>query len=135
MSNREALDGLSLEEIEARLRDIDHDRAVLQRALQSKRQQTRKHVAQEVKDLIQARGHDLMDILDLITNKKRSNGRGHSYIHYVDPANPKHEYIRGVLPGWMKKMMIANGLNPNNKLDRKTFKELHLKKKIVDDAS
>ena len=126
MSIDEGLEDLPLEEIQEQLRHVDRDRAVLQRALQHRRQQTRKNVAQEVRDLIISRGHDVPDILSLIANKKWANGQGRSYVRYVDPANPQNEYIRGVLPRWMKEQMIAQGLNPKNKADRKIFKEQRL---------
>jgi len=121
---------LSLDEIQDRLRHVDYDRAALHQALEHKRQQTRKSVAQEVRDLIQSKGHDVTDILSLITIKKRASGQPRSYIHYVDPENPEREYVRGVLPAWMKEQMRANGFDPAVKEDRQLFKEQHLQQKI-----
>ena len=134
MSNSETLENLSLDEIQTRLRHVDHDRAALQRALQQRRHQTRKSVVKEVKDLILSRGHDVSDIISFVTSKKRADGQIRSYVCYVDPENPQNEYVRGVLPGWMKKQMIAQGLDPKDKSDRKAFKEQRLRRKIAPDT-
>lgn len=129
MSKSDVLDNLSLDEIQARLRHVDNDRAVLQRALQQKRQQTKRAVIQEVKELIQSRGHEVSDILGMITIKKKADKQPRAYARYIDPENPENEYVRGVLPGWMKTQMLAQGLNPKSKTDRKLFKDQKLQKK------
>lgn len=128
MSKSAVLENLSLDEIQARLRHVDNDRAELQRALNQKRQQTKRAVIQEVKELIQSRGHEVADILGMITIKKKADKQPRSYAHYVDPENPENEYVRGVLPGWMKAQMQEQGLNPKNKADRKLFKDQRLQK-------
>lgn len=129
----EAFESMSIDEIQARLHNLNNDRAALERALEYRRQQTRKDLAQEVREMILSRGHDLSDILDLAGSKKRGAGRGvrqaRSYARYVDPTNPENSYVRGVLPGWMKEQMVARGLNPKLKADRETFKEQYLEKK------
>lgn len=133
MSN-EAFDSMSLDEIQARLSNLNNDRAVLERALEHRRQQTRKELAQEIREMILSRGHDLTDILDLAANKKRAGGRvrqTRSYARYVDPTDPDNVYVRGVLPGWMKEQMVARGLNPKVKEDRETFKEQYLQKQEI----
>ncbi|KOR29403.1 hypothetical protein TI03_02390 [Achromatium sp. WMS1] len=122
---------MSLNEIQKRLRNIDYDRTALQQALEYKKQQTKKKVAQEVKDLIKSRGHDVMDILNLITNSKNHQMQQmHTYLRYVDPDNPKNQYTRGVLPKWMKDKMKSSGFDPNNKDDRQIFKERYLEAKM-----
>lgn len=129
MINDDQLDTLSLDEIQARLRDVDGDRTALQKALKQRRQKTRKSVAQQVKELITKEGHDVADILSLVTNKKRPGKSTRSYSLYFDPDNPENEYVRGVVPNWMKEQMKKLGLDPKNKEDRKQFKEQKLQKK------
>jgi DNA-binding protein H-NS len=126
------LDNLSVDEIQSRLNDIANNRAALERALNQRRQQTRKELAQEVREMILSRGHDLTDILDLAANKKRAgSGRPRqmrSYARYVDPANAENVYVRGVLPGWMREQMVQRKLDPKVKEDRETFKAKYLQK-------
>lgn len=127
----EAFENMSLDEIQTRLQNLNNDRAALERALEQRRQQTRKGLAQEIREMILSQGHDLADILNLAANKKRGGRRTRqtrSYTRYVDPKNPKNAYIRGVLPRWMKEQMTAQGLDPKIKKDRETFKEQHLQK-------
>lgn len=126
----EALANLSISEIQARLLHVDSDRAALQRALRQRRQQTRNVVAREVKDLILSKGHDVSDILALISSKKTGTGN-RNYTHYVDPHNPENEYIRGVVPRWMREQMRSHGLDPKKRIDREIFKERWLQKKMV----
>lgn len=129
MANNDSLENLSLDEIQARLRHVDNDRVALQKALKQRRQQTRKLVANEVKELITSKGHDVADILSLVTNKKRAEKPSRSYTRYVDPDNSKNEYVRGVVPGWMKEQMKKQGLDPKNKEHRKQFKDQKLQRK------
>lgn len=128
VANNEALEDLSLDQIQERLRHVDNNRVALQKALKQRRQKTRKLVAQEVKELITAKGHDVSDILSLVTNKKRTNKPARSYTHYVDPENSDNEYVRGVVPNWMREQMKKQGFDPKNKDHRKIFKEQKLQK-------
>jgi len=129
VANSDSLEKLSLEEIQARLRHVDSDRAALQKALKQRRQQTRKHVVQEVKKLIQSMGHDVEDILTIVNNKKRTAKPDRAYTHYIDPENPENEYVRGVVPGWMKEQMKKQGLDPKDREHRRLFKDQRLQKK------
>ncbi len=129
--NSDSFSELSLDEISQRLDNLESDRAALETALESKRQQSKKDLAVEIKDLIVSRGYDIAEIVDYLTPKRRAAGRAksnRSYIRYVDPANSNNVYVRGVLPKWMKDQMAEKGLNPKKKGDREAFKEQYLKK-------
>ena len=122
---------LSLDEIARRLDNLESDRAALETALENKRQQSKKDLAAEIKDLIISRGYDIAEIVDYINPKRRAAGRSkssRSYIRYVDPANSENVYVRGVLPKWMKDQMKEKGFNPKQKSDREAFKEQYLNK-------
>ena len=122
---------LSADEIAQRLNSLESDRAELEVALEKRRQQSKKELAAEIKELIVSRGYDIAEILDYIGARKRSTVRGkpgRSYIRYVDPKNPENVYVRGVLPKWMKDQMAEQGLNPKIKADREAFKEQYLNK-------
>ena len=96
--NSDTYEQLSLEEIEERIYNIDSDRAALEAALDQKRQQDKVDVAQEVKDLIVARGYEVAEIVELLTTRRRGAGRvrsSRSYARYVDPENPDNVYVRG----------------------------------------
>ncbi len=129
--NNETFSELSVDEIQQRLTNIDTDRAALERELDRKRQQVKKDLAQEIKAMIEERGYDVGEIVELISARKRSGtgtgrGRGNrSYVSYVDQNNV---YTRGVLPRWMKDQMAEKGLDSSNKEDRDTFKEQHLRR-------
>ena len=130
MSN-EVVESMSVDEIQARLHNLNNDRAVLERALEHRRRQTRKDLAQEIREMVLSQGHDLTDILDLAVGKKRASGRirqARSYTCYVDPTNSNNRYVRGVLPGWMKEQMVARGLDPKEKTDREAFKKQYLQR-------
>jgi DNA-binding protein H-NS len=128
--SKEDIQQLSEEEIQRRLSDLENNRAALEKALEQRRQQTKKELAQEIKEMILERGHDVGEIADLLLGKRRGAAKvhsaGRSYVRYVDPANPDNVYKRGVLPRWMKEQMSANGLDPKSREDRETFKHKHL---------
>lgn len=127
--SKNSFNNLSLDEIQERLNSIESDRAELEKALENKYQQSRKELANEVKELILSRGYEVGEIIDLVGGRKRGTGRGRgtrAYVRYVDPANSDNVYIRGVLPRWMKDQMAEQGLDPKSKEDRDTFKQEHL---------
>ena len=129
--NNDRYADLSADEIAQRLNNLESDRAELEMALEKRRQQSKKELAMEIRELIASRGYEIAEILDYIGSRKRSTARGkpsRSYIRYVDPANSENVYVRGVLPKWMKDQMAEQGLNPKVKADREAFKEQHLNK-------
>lgn len=126
-----SFDKLSLEEIEKRLNSLESDKVALRQALEYKQEQGKRDLAEQIKEMIEASEYEMSEIVDLIVPKRRGGGRSksnRSYTRYVDPANPKNTYVRGVLPGWMKDQMADKGLNPKDKADREVFKEQHLQK-------
>ena len=129
--NSESYSALSLDEIAQRLDNLENDQAALETALESKRQQTKKDLATEIRDLIVSKGYDIAEIVDYLTPKRRPTVRAkssRSYIRYVDPANSENVYVRGVLPKWMKDQMAEKDLDPKEKGDREAFKEQYLNK-------
>ncbi len=126
---------LSVEELSERLMRIENDRAVLEQALEARREQAKHELAQEIRDLIEARGYTLDEILELLHGRRRRGTQRNTttsrvYPKYVDPDNPKNVYKRGVLPGWMKEKMAANNLDPSNLEHRKIFKEQYLRREM-----
>lgn len=125
---------LSVEEIQRQLEAIEQSRSELERALAVRRQEGKQEVVQQVRDLILGNGYDLDEIIPLVLVRRRraspaikvpiSGGR--EYPRYVDPENPENVYVRGVLPGWMKKKMQEQGYNPAVKSDREAFKANYL---------
>lgn len=128
---------LSANELQSQIEQTQQKEAELRRALEQRRQEEKKELAQEIRGIIKERGHDVDEIADLImppsrrrragaAAKKPATGGG-GYTRYVDPENADNVYTRGVLPGWMKQKMAAAGLNPSDKADRDTFKANYLK--------
>ncbi len=122
----------SAEEIQAHLEKLRQDQATLEQALKDRRKEEKKALAAEIKVLIDERGHDVLEIADLMRGgqKKRrrpaANKDNSSYIHYADPDNPDRVYVRGRLPQWLTEKMAANGFDPKNAEHRQQFKEQHL---------
>ncbi|WP_462320375.1 H-NS histone family protein [Halochromatium sp.] len=127
---------LSAEELKNQIEQTKQREAELKKALDQRWQTEKTELAQEIKDLIDARGHDAEEIANLLMpSGKRRRGSGSTgakragtgnYTRYVDPENPDNVYSRGVLPRWMKDKMAALGLNSGNKEDRETFKANYL---------
>ncbi len=74
-------------------------------------------------------GHDVADIMGLLKGRKRrTTATSRSYTTYVDPNNAANTYVRGSLPAWLKAKMADAGVDLQNKEQRETFKQQHLKK-------
>ena len=126
--------GLSVDQIQQQLEEIEQSKAELQRALVARRQEAKHGVAQQVRDLIIQGGYDLDEIVPLIVPRRRRGtaaarpaATGREYTRYVDPENPENVYVRGVLPGWMKQKMQEQGYDASVKADREAFKANYLK--------
>jgi DNA-binding protein H-NS len=122
---------LSEEDIQQRLSDLASDQTALEKALERKRQENKKVLAEEIRQMILDRGYELDDVLPYLAARKRGAKKGkpdRAYARYVDPSNPANVYVRGVLPKWMKEQMTAKGLDPKRKEDREAFKEKYLQK-------
>lgn len=126
---------LSADELKSQIEQTKQREAELQRALEERWQVEKTDLAQEIRGMIEDRGHDVDEVVNLLlpSSRRRSSRTGTkksgsgNYTRYVDPANPDNVYTRGVLPGWMKEKMAAVGLNSALKEDRETFKANHLK--------
>lgn len=117
---------LSVDEIQRKLEQLQESQADLQRALETRRQELKHEVVQEVKELIAERGYELNEIVPLLTSRRRRStgvrATNRPYTQYVDPENPKNVYVRGVIPGWMKQKMQERGYDPSLKDHRDAFK-------------
>ncbi len=125
---------LSVDEIQQQLETIEQNKAELQRALVTRRQEAKHGVVAQVRELITQNGYELDEILPLITARRRRGSAaaarpttsGRDYTRYVDPENPANVYVRGVLPGWMKQKMQEQGYDSTVKADREAFKANYL---------
>ena len=123
-----AFEDLSAEELRNKLAQAEQDLAALGRALEERHEAQKGEIAQQVRDLIREAGYDLDEILPLVAVKARRRARAAavvadaSFPAYVDPENPENRYSRGVLPGWMKALMVEKGYDPKDKASREAFK-------------
>lgn len=116
---------LSVEEIRRQLEEAESRKAELNRMLETRREQGKEEVIEQIRTLIESHGYDYDEILPLVRSKKKRGKKSVSsreYTRYVDPENDSHVYVRGVLPGWMKDKMRAQGFDPSSKKDREAFK-------------
>ena len=130
MSN-ENLSQLSEQQIKQRLTSLESDRFALEKALERKQQDSKRELAEEIREMILAKGYTVTEILEHLTPKRRGTRKAkssRSYTRYVDPADSQNVYVRGVLPRWMKQQMTAKGLDPKSRTDREAFKEQYLDK-------
>jgi DNA-binding protein H-NS len=121
---------LSVDELQEQLQQIEQSKSDLQKALSKRWHEAKSELAQEIREMIEARGYDIDEILELVVPKRRrgsSAKKGNrNYTRYVDPENPENFYVRGVLPKWMKQKMTAQGYDPSVKDDREAFKTTYL---------
>lgn len=122
---------LSLDELKAELQQLEESKADLEKTLYQRWHEAKTELAYEIREMIDTRGYDAEEILELVAPKRRRVGAGtkkgnRSYTRYVDPENPNNVYIRGVLPKWMKDKMTAQGYDPSVKEDREAFKANYL---------
>lgn len=127
---------LSVAEIQRQLEETESKQEQLKRLLETRRQEGKDEVAQQVKDIILGNGYDLEEIINrILPGTKRRRGAGgarklvgnRQYRRYVDPDNVQNVYVRGVLPGWMKQKMKEQGYDPASKDDREAFKSNSLR--------
>lgn len=127
---------LSVEEIRRQLEETESKQAELNRLLEVRRQEGKDDVIQQIRDIIESNGYEYADILPNVVPKRRRGIKAppplpmvvpdRQYTRYVDPDNPDNIYVRGVLPGWMKKKMQEQGYDPSSRDDRQTFKSNYL---------
>jgi DNA-binding protein H-NS len=122
---------LSVEELKAQLEKAEQTRVDLEKALSHRWHAAKSDLAQQIRDMIEQKGYDVEEIVGLVQPRRRrataAKKGNRSYTRYVDPENPNNVYIRGVLPGWMKEKMTAQGYDPTVKEDREAFKNNYLK--------
>nr|WP_081763416.1 H-NS histone family protein [Imhoffiella purpurea] len=119
---------LSVEEIQRQLQEAENKKVELKRLLEVRREEGKDDIVQQIRDLIEQNGYDYDEIIPHVSPKRRRGAGGRKlvgdrqYKRYVDPDNPDNVYVRGVLPGWMKQKMAAEGYDPASKDDRESFK-------------
>jgi DNA-binding protein H-NS len=123
---------LSSDELKAHLDKLDAEKKALAQALETRREDEKRALADEIKAMIKDRGYDLDEITELVLGRKRRRAKSAdanaSYARYADPDNPNNTYIRGRLPNWLVEKMSANGYDPSSAEHRAQFKEQHLVK-------
>ncbi|MBK1632411.1 H-NS histone family protein [Thiohalocapsa halophila] len=122
---------LSVDELQAQLQQVEQNKVDLEKALYQRWHEAKAELAHEIREMIDSRGYDTEEILELVAPKRKRAGGGakkgnRSYTRYVDPENPSNVYVRGVLPKWMKEKMTAQGYDPSVKDDREAFKANYL---------
>lgn len=122
---------LSVDELQAQLQQVEQNKVDLEKALYQRWHEAKAELAHEIREMIDSRGYDTEEILELVAPKRKRAGvsakKGNrSYTRYVDPENPSNVYLRGVLPKWMKEKMTAQGYDPSVKDDREAFKANYL---------
>ena len=127
-----AAENLSVEEIEQQLAQLAQERLELENTLEQRRHQEKDALVEQIKAMIAEQGCAVADITSLLTGRKRrgavaKRGGARQYTAYRDPDDPSHVYTRGVLPGWMKAKMQAQGYDPDSRTDRAAFKTNVLK--------
>ena len=128
------LEKLSLKQLETHLEKLNAEWHAVEQAIEARRNEDKKVLAQEIKHKVREAGYDVGEIVGLIQAKKgratrkKTNG---GYARYVDPDNSDHVYVRGVLPNWLKEKMEAKGFNPATKADRDQFRDKYLKREAT----
>lgn len=125
------LNDLSVGELEQQLQEMEQSKADLMRAIEQRRQDEKHEIAQRVRDLVAEAGHDMDEILELLSGRRRrgggaKKGQNRQYTRYVDPEDSNNVYVRGVIPGWMKQKMSDQGYDPSKREDREAFKANYL---------
>ena len=128
-----AFEDLSAEELQAQLAQMEHERALLEGALEQQHQARKGDLVVEVRNLIFGAGYAIEEILPLVAPKARGRRRAsspaggeRSYPVYTDPQDPASTYVRGPVPGWMKTRMVEQGYDPSEKASREAFKAQYL---------
>lgn len=122
---------LSAAAILQRLDAIEQDRKALEAQLVVQRKAARKGYIEQLRQDIRAHGYTVEEIALALLPKEQAqaltgSGRAGVSGHYVDPQDPSRTYVRGVLPGWLKEQMQAQGLDPENREQRRQFRQAHL---------
>lgn len=132
---------LSVDELKRHLEDAENKKAEVNRILEVRRNEGKDDVIKQLRDIIVSNGYQYDEIVPFI-KPKRGRGRARGFVvtpkkytllkpreynRYVDPDNPDHVYVRGVLPGWMKQKMQEQGYDFTSKDDREAFKKNSLR--------
>lgn len=123
------LEELTTEEIKRQLEESTTKQTEMNRILEVRRQEGKEDVVQQIRNIIEKNGYQFDEILPFVAPKRR-RGMGavrklaseRQYTRYADPDNAENIYVRGVLPGWMKRKMQEQGYDPSSKTDREAFK-------------
>lgn len=122
---------LSIEEIEAKLAQMDADRKNLEMALKEQRAVEIAAFVESLREQIAERGYHVDEVVPLLRKHGKSTaGRRSSqqYVRYVNPDNPTQSYMRGPIPQWLRDKMESAGYDPSDKAQREEFKATHLKR-------
>ncbi len=118
-----------VETLKQQLESILQAKDELSKALKLRMKAEIKGFSRSLKKTILDAGYDIQDVLKYISMP--SICPEGSYTVFANPLNNEQTYRRGVLPQWMKDMMIQNGLDPLSKSDREKFKKECLVKQPI----
>lgn len=131
---------MSHDEIHEHLADLEQQRLHALNALNQLEKKGKYDLVDTIRDMISEQGFAVEDILPLLTSARRRSQRAKTRVatarpvtapqgtYYVDPDDEANIYFRGAIPNWMKVKMQGQGLDPNNKEDRNTFKANYLRR-------
>jgi len=100
-------------------------------AIEQRTREDKRELADQIRRKITEAGYEPEEILHLIKGRSRRI-ESRVYATWIDPENSQNTYVRGPLPGWLKKKMTDAGMDPADKEQRENFKQTHLKKVIGD---
>ena len=119
-----------IENIKARLTDLEAERAQLEADLAQAKIEARGAVSGAVLALIADAGYSPDEILPLLAppapKAKRTRASGTDTRHfpvYAMADDPAKTYSRGKLPGWLRSAMLRAGLDPDDRTDREFFRD------------
>ena len=128
------------DEIHQHLADLEQQRLQALNALDQLQKRGKYDLADTIREMIAEQGFSVGEILPLLTSGRRRSQRAKTQVttpqpvnppagaYYVDPEDAGNSYFRGAIPNWMKIKMQGQGLDPNNKEDRNTFKANYLRR-------
>jgi DNA-binding protein H-NS len=130
MSKRQTSEPQSVDEIQAKLAQLEANENALREALREQQAAEFSAFIGELREQIDARGYSLDDVVARLSKGRRGRSAKRAaggVSRYVDPDNPERTYSRGPLPTWLREKMEAAGYDPANKAHREEFKSTHLR--------
>ena len=123
-----------IENIKARLTDLEAERAKLEADLAAAKLANREVLLVNIRNVIEDSGYTPDEILPLLAppdpkakgKAKRSRASGsdpRQFPTYALADDPSRTYSRGKTPLWLREAMMAAGLDPDDRASRELFRE------------